>query len=256
MELIDTHCHLDITEFQGRFATLLAQARSAGVGRLVLPGVDQSGWNRLLELCREENGLYPAPGLHPLYLPRHRPAHLTELGELAQREKLVALGEIGLDYFATGVNRAAQQELFEEQLRIATSARLPVLLHVRKAHDQVLATLRRKHFRNGGIVHAYGGSRQQADQYLGLGFCLGLCGTITYSRARKIRAIAADFPAEGLVLETDAPDIPPAAHRGEENLPEYLPEVLNALAELRQQSAENLAALTSANACRVLSLPS
>lgn len=256
MQLIDTHCHLDITEFEGRFATLLGQARSAGVGRLVFPGVEQSGWNRLLDLCREETGLYAAPGLHPLYLPRHRPAHLTELSELAQRERLVALGEIGLDYFATGVDRAAQQELFEEQLRIATSARLPVLLHVRKAHDQVLATLRRKHFRYGGIVHAYGGSRQQADQYLGLGFCLGLCGTITYSRARRIRAIATDFPAEGLVLETDAPDIPPATHRGEENLPEYLPEVLNALAELRQQSAANLAALTSANACRVLSLPS
>ncbi len=254
MELIDSHCHLDIDAFAARRARLLSRARAAGVTRMVLPGVDRPGWHALFALCRAEPGLYPAPGLHPLYLAEHRPDDLAELAAAIQRERVVAIGEIGLDYFFPDANRQGQQQLFEQQLRLAATAQLPVLLHVRKAHDQVLATLRRLRFRHGGIVHAYGGSRQQAEQYIGLGFALGICGTITYSRARRVRAIAAAMPTASLVLETDAPDIPLAAHRGEENLPEYLPEILTSLAELRQTPVEPLARATTSNALRTLGL--
>lgn len=254
MELIDTHCHLDINEFKGRFEHLLARARQAGVLRMVLPGVDRAGWERMISLAEREEGLLAAPGLHPLYLARHRPEHLEDLQALAANGRIVAIGEIGLDYHVPDLDRAAQQQLFERQLHIAAGAGLPVLLHVRKAHDQVLATLRRKQFPHGGIVHAFTGSRQQADQYLGLGFVISICGTITYDRARRIRKIAAELPREALVVETDSPDIPLAGHRGEDNLPEYLPEVLTALADLRGEPPEDTARATTANARRILGL--
>ncbi|KJS00031.1 MAG: hypothetical protein VR65_14020 [Desulfobulbaceae bacterium BRH_c16a] len=254
MELVDTHCHLDIEECFPRFREVLLRARAASVHTLIFPGVDQARWQRLIGLCRQEEGIYAAPGLHPLYLSRHRPEHLEELEVLARRGGIVAIGEIGLDYFVESIDRTAQQLLFEEQLRIAASSQLPILLHVRKAHDRVLATLRKKRFSCGGIVHAFNGSLQQARQFIQLGFCISVCGTITYNRARRIRGIASELPQEALVLETDAPDIPPASHRGESNLPEFLPEILDALATLRGEPHELTASYTTANARRVLGL--
>jgi TatD DNase family protein len=222
---------------------------------MILPGVDRDGWGRIMSLCRREEGLFAAPGLHPMYLALHRPEYLEELEDLAAGGQIVAIGEIGLDYHVAGLDRAVQQQLFEQQLKIADTAGLPVLLHVRKAHDQVLATLRRKRFPHGGIVHAFNGSLQQAGQFIKLGFLISVCGTITYDRARRIRKIAAELPCEMLVVETDAPDIPLAGHRDEDNLPEYLPEVLTALATLRGENIEITAEYTSANARRVLALP-
>lgn len=255
MELIDTHCHLDIEDCFPAFAEVLDRARAVGVRSLVFPGVTRAGWQRMMDLSRRLEGLHAAPGLHPMYLARHRPGDLEELAEVAGRGKIVAIGEIGLDYFVASLDKNAQQQLFEAQLQIALTARLPVLLHIRKAHDQVLATLRRKRFPHGGIVHAFNGSLQQAHQFSQLGFCISICGTITYDRARKIRRIAAELPREALVLETDAPDIPPAGHKGESNLPEFLPEVLDALAALRGEPPELVAGYTTANARRVLRLP-
>ncbi len=255
MELIDTHCHLDLEKHFQQFETLLANAKTAGVSKIVMPGVTQAGWKRLMDLCNPERGLFGAPGLHPLYLSQHLPHHLEELEELVTRRRPTAIGEIGLDYYVKSVDRVAQQQLFEQQLRIAASAQLPVLLHVRKAHDQVLATLRRKKFSYGGIVHAFNGSYQQACCYIKLGFAIGVCGTITYDRARRIRKVALELPKEALVLETDAPDIPPANHWGESNYPEYLSEVMDALAALREEQREVTASYTSANAKRILRLP-
>ncbi len=258
MELIDTHCHLDLQKHFQQFGTALATAHAAGVKKIILPGVMQAGWKRLMQLCNREQGVFGAPGLHPLYLEHHHPHHLQELEELLSGngpERPVAIGEIGLDYYAENVDRAAQQLLFEEQLTIAITAQLPVLLHVRKAHDQVLATIRRKHFSQGGIVHAFSGSYQQACAYIKLGFGIGICGTITYDRAQRIRKNATQLPQESLVLETDAPDIPLAGHRGESNHPRFLPEVLGTLATLRGEPSEITANYTSANARRILNLP-
>jgi len=167
---------------------------------------------------------------------------------------LVAIGEIGLDYFVKDANRSAQQELFEAQLGIASKATLPVLLHVRKAHDQVQATLRRLHFEEGGIVHAFSGSLQQAEQYIKLGFLISVCGTITYDRATKIRSVATALPLSSLVLETDSPDISPVSHHGERNSPEYLSEIALSLARLRGLSGRRIAEVTSNNARMILAL--
>jgi TatD DNase family protein len=255
MNLIDTHCHLDITSFMEDFANLYARARKAGVHGMVLPGVDRDGWPRMLELCAQHEGLFAAPGLHPLYMSLHHPQHLKELAGLTRTKTLYAIGEIGLDYFIKDYDAAAQQDLFEQQLKIAEEASLPILLHVRKAHDRVLKTLRAKRFSQGGIVHAFTGSLQQASQYVGLGFGISFCGTITYDRARKVRAIAAKLPQQAIVVETDAPDIPLAGRRGKPNLPEYLPEVVNVLAEIRNEPPEETAQYTTANARRLLRLP-
>jgi len=254
MELIDTHCHLDLEPLWSDFDNLIDRARAAGVRKFVLPGVTSDGWPRLLHLAHTVAGCYCAPGLHPLYLAHHRSADGKALEKLLADHEVTALGEIGLDYLPEDIDRQAQQELFTYQLDLAATARLPILLHIRKAHDQVLATLRRKRFQYGGIVHAFSGSYQQACQFVDLGFIIGVCGTITYDRAKKIRSIVTQLDSSALVLETDAPDIPLAGLRNGPNLPEYLPKVLDCLAQLRSESRVELAEATSANARRILHL--
>jgi TatD DNase family protein len=255
VELIDTHCHLDVAEFDPDRQAVLARARANGVRAIVVPGVMSPGWDHLWRFCAGEPDLYPALGLHPVYLEHHHPADLAALESLLAEQRPVAVGEIGLDYFVTGLDRARQQALFEAQLALARDAALPVILHVRKAHYAVLATLRRIRV-PGGIAHAYNGSLQQAQQYIDLGFKLGFGGMLTYERSRRLRLLAQELPVETIVLETDAPDLTVAQHRGMRNSPEYLPHCLAALAEVRGESREDLARQTSANARAVLGLDS
>ena len=254
LALVDTHCHLDIERYFPDCEATLARSAAVGVRDLVVAGVDREGWSRMVALSRKYPGVHAAPGLHPLYLVRHRPEDLALLVALAEGERLAAIGEVGLDYQEKDTDRAGQQLLFEAQIDIAAKFGLPLLLHARKSHDQVLATLRRKRFRHGGIVHAFNGSQQQAMHFIGMGFVVGVCGTITYDRSRKIRRVAAELPLEALVLETDAPDIPPSSHWGEMNQPEYLPDVLASLVALRQEGREMIARQTTCNAKRVLNL--
>jgi TatD DNase family protein len=191
--------------------------------------------------------------LHPVYLERHREGDLRDLEERLTRDRPLAVGEIGLDFLVEGLDHARQQRLFEAQLTLARDAGLPVLLHVRKAHDQVLSILKRIRV-IGGIAHAFNGSLQQAGRYMDLGFRLGFGGMLTYQRSSRLRALARQLPLTALVLETDAPDMTVAAHRGERNSPEYLPDCLQALAEVRDEAPEAVAAQTSTNACELLGL--
>ena len=253
MELIDSHCHLDVSDFDADRHAVLQRARHNGVAGIVVPGIDAAGWDSLRQLCCSEPGLYPAFGLHPVFLSQHTARDLAALQALVQRHPPVAIGEIGLDYFVEGLDREAQQTLFEAQLAIARDAGLPVILHVRKSHDRVLATLRRVRV-CGGICHAFNGSQQQASLYQDLGFRFGFGGMLTYERSTRLRALAKALPVESLVLETDAPDMTVAQHQGERNSPEYLPYCLAALAEVRDESAQELGRITTANAREVLKL--
>lgn len=253
MDLFDTHCHIDVEEFDSDRAAVLAHCRRVGVNRMLVPAVDAAGWNALLALCAREPGLYPALGLHPVYVDRHAADDINALEQVVADHRPVAIGEIGLDFFVPGLDAERQQALFEAQLGIARAADLPVVLHARKSHDRILATLRRIPVR-GGIVHAFNGSEQQAARFIDLGFKLGFGGTLTYDRATKIRHLAQILPIEALVLETDAPDMVVSAHRGERNSPEYLPDCLSALAEVRGESREQVAAQTTRNALQVLTL--
>ena len=254
-EIIDTHCHMDMIQFRSDFDGILDRSMCAGVSDFVIPGYVRSGWDRILEICIKKPYLHPCLGLHPAYLDLHRDGDIEELRELSSR-KLAAIGEIGLDFQKGRKCERVQQRLFEQQLYIAEESSLPVLLHVRKAHDQVLATLRRKRFDNGGIVHGFNGSRQQADHYVKLGFKLGYGGTLTYDRASRIRKLAAELPLTSIVLETDAPAMPLAGRRGATNSPEYLPEILDTLVLLRSETKEEIASQTSANARQILILES
>ncbi len=253
MEIIDTHCHLDVAEFDADRAQVLERARALGVVGIVVPGIHARGWDALLALCAREPDLHPALGLHPVYLEQHRQQHLRDLERAVANARPVAVGEIGLDFFVSELDRAQQRTLFDGQLAIARDASLPVILHVRKAHDETLAALRRTRV-TGGIAHAFNGSVQQAQQYIDLGFKLGFGGMLTYERSRRLRALARALPLEAIVLETDAPDLTVAQHRGERNSPEYLPFCLAALAEAREESPELVAQSTTSNARAVLRL--
>ena len=255
MNLIDTHCHIDVGEFDDDRYEILKRCRELGIRRIVVPAVMAAGWGDLLALCRRADGLFPALGLHPVYLDFHQSADLDALDDWVEQHHPVAIGEIGLDYYVENLDRERQRDLFDAQLAVARNAGLPVLLHVRKAHDDVLACLRQTPVA-GGIVHAFNGSAQQARQYIDQGFVLGIGGTVTYERSTKIRALARALPLEALVLETDAPDMAVAAHHGERNSPEYLTDVLQALAEVRDESLQAIARQTTLNADRVLRLDS
>ncbi len=257
MELIDTHCHLDAPEFDNDRAAVRQRSGAAGLVALVIPAIYAPGWANLLALCASQMNepmLYPALGLHPLYLDQHHDTDIAALERVVADHRVVAIGEIGLDFVVRELDRTRQQQLFESQLQVARSAGLPVLLHVRKAHDAVLATLRRLPV-VGGIAHAFNGSLQQAHQYLDLGFRLGFGGMLTFERSTRLRRLATQLPPEAIVLETDAPDLTVAAHQGERNSPEYLPDVLATLARIRDADPFDLAAQTTATARAVLKLP-
>jgi TatD DNase family protein len=254
MALIDTHCHLDVAEFDPDRAAVLARTRAAGVTGLVIPAIHRAGWPGLLALCATAADLYPALGLHPVYLDQHQDADPAALERAIADARPTAIGEIGLDYFVRDLDRDRQQALFEAQLAIARAAGLPVLLHVRKAHERVLATLKRIPV-CGGIAHAFSGGSEEARRYRDLGFALGFGGMLTFERSNKLRAMAAALPVASIVLETDAPDLTVAAHQGERNSPEYLPDVLAALAQVRDEDPRRLAEQTTANAAAVLGLP-
>ena len=259
MQLIDTHTHLDFPDFDADRLQLLADSRALGVERMVVLGVYQSNWQRMWDLIQTDSQLHAAFGLHPVYLNEHRPEHVLELEQwlsrLAGHPQLCAVGEIGLDYFLPELDRDGQQQLFEAQLQLAADFKLPALLHVRRSHAQVIATLKRFKLQRGGIVHAFAGSREEAREYIKLGFKLGLGGAATWPQALRLRKVIADLPLDAIVLETDAPDMAPAMYPNQRNSPQHLPDICRALAELMGISPEQLAKATTANACEVFGWP-
>ncbi len=264
MDWIDTHCHLDAPEFVGDEAAVVARAQAAGVSRLVLPAVRVADAARVRELAHRYDAVY-ALGIHPLAVPQAQDEDLQTLGELLRDgmddPRLVAVGEIGLDHFVPNQDLERQYRFYTAQLEWAQTFGLPVLLHVRRSADQLLKGLRRQPVA-GGIVHAFNGSDQQAHAFVERGFALGFGGTLTFERSLQIRRLAADLPDEAMVLETDAPDIPPqwlyrpAAERHRHppvrNEPAQLPAIGAVMAGLRGWSVSETARRTSGNALRVL----
>lgn len=260
MELIDTHTHLDFPDFDDDREALLADSRARGVSRMVVLGVYQTNWQRVWDLVQRDPQLYAAFGLHPVYLDDHQPADLKQLGDwlmrLAGHPQLCAVGEIGLDYFLAQLDRERQQSLFEAQLQLAADFQLPALLHVRRSHAAVIATLKRFKLKRGGIIHAFAGSREEAREYIKLGFKLGLGGAATWPQALRLRKVLADLPLESLVLETDSPDMAPAMFPGQRNSPQHLPAICSALADIIGIAPEQLASASTRNACELFGWPS
>ncbi|WP_337245635.1 TatD family hydrolase [Luteimonas sp. gir] len=254
MRLVDSHCHLDAPQFNDDRAAVLARARAAGVVQQVVPAITRAAWPGLRAVCAEDAGLFPAYGLHPMFLAEHQPEDLDALADWIVRERPVAVGECGLDHFVDGLDRQAQAHCFEGQLRLAHAHDLPVIVHARRAVDPVIAALKRYDGLRG-VVHSFGGSAEQARQLWQRGFMIGLGGPLTYDRARRLHRLAATMPIEHLLLETDAPDQPDSAHRGQRNEPARLVHVLETVARLRGEPPEIVAAQTRDNAARLFGLP-
>lgn len=257
--LFDTHCHLDAGEYDRDRDAVVARAVAAGVTGILIPAVDPGNFERVRALAHGTPGGAYALGIHPMAV---RQCDDQALGDLraaleANRDdpRLVAIGEIGLDFFVTdiasGEQRLRQEAFFAAQLQLARAFGLPVLLHVRRAQDTILKYLRR-HVVSGGIAHAFNGSAQQAAEFIRLGFALGFGGAMTYSRATRLRALATDLDVSALVLETDGPDIPPEWLAGERrNEPAELGRIVQVLAQLRGATPQAIASATCANALRV-----
>ncbi|MPS48589.1 TatD family hydrolase [Methylobacillus sp.] len=251
--LIDTHCHLDAPEFDHDRDEVAQAAWQAGVGIIVVPAVVRGNFAAVQALAGRYRGCAMALGIHPLFVDQSQPQDLEMLAtEIARyRGDVVAVGEIGLDFFVEHYDRARQEFYFVEQLKLARDFDLPVLLHVRRSVDQVLKQVRR--FKVRGIAHAFNGSLQQAQEFIRLGFKLGFGGAMTYERALKIRHLAQALPLDTIVLETDAPDIPPAwlGHRGR-NEPGQLVRIAATLAEIRREDVALVMEKTSQNALDIL----
>ena len=245
---IDTHCHLDAAEFDADRDAIYAAAVAGGVGIQVIPAVSRDNFAAVATTCARYPGCRPAWGLHPMYIDVHRAEHLADLRQQIETQRPVAIGEIGLDLFVTDLDQATQEFFCVEQLKIAKDYDLPVLLHCRKANDQLLKHLRRIGVR-GGIAHAFNGSPQQADEFIKLGFKLGFGGAFTWPRANNLRRLAVDLPLDAIVLETDSPDIPPVWIGRGRNSPAELPRIAQTLAELRGIDLETVARATTHNAC-------
>lgn len=245
--LIDTHCHLDAAEFNAdRFAVIQA-ARSGGVGGFLVPAVGASNFDAVAALSAAHPDCRHAFGIHPMYVRQACEADLEHLRERLADGSAVAVGEIGLDGFMQDGSLPLQLRYFEAQLRLARAFELPVVLHIRRAQDEILKLLRRIR-PPGGIAHAFNGSVQQAEAFIKLGFRLGFGGAMTYAGSRRIRQLAAELPLSAIVLETHAPDIPPAWGAGLRNDPANLPRFAEVLAGLRGMSVDEVIEATGANA--------
>lgn len=260
--LIDTHCHLDAAEFDHDRAEVVRRSRDAGVEGIVIPAIGRVNFQAVRDLAHGIEGGSYALGIHPMYVRHAADEDLDALREAVRAAmddpRFVAIGEIGLDFFvkdiAEGPERERQERFYAAQLDIAAEFGLPVLLHVRRSQDVLLKYLRRKPGVPGGIAHAFNGSAQQAEAFVERGFALGLGGAMTYARALQIRRHAVDIGLEHLVLETDAPDIPPAwLHEPDRRNASFeLPRIAQVLAQLRGVPVARIAEATTANARRVL----
>jgi len=249
--LVDTHCHLDLEPLVSSLPEVLDSACRAGVTRFIVPGVHPRAWNRIAEIARNNDGISPAFGIHPMHADTADDASLSRLAEMAPAA--VAIGEIGLDP-AYPIPPGIQEQAFREQLRLALSLGLPVLVHCRRAFQRTLQILREeKAGRTGGIMHAFSGSAEMAREFIRLGFLISISGTVSWTNAVRPVRLARELPLESLVLETDAPDMTPQAFRGRPNQPAYLAEVLASVAQIRGMRPGDVATETTKNCARVLS---
>lgn len=250
--LVDSHCHLDAAEFDVDRTAVISAAIAAGVEMMVVPAVHRETFAPVLRLPQLHPQCACALGIHPMYVERSTPDDLEALKSLLDDPRVVAVGEIGLDFFVEGYDRALQEFYFVEQLKLAKAFDLPVILHVRRSIDIILKYLRIYKVR-GGIAHAFNGSEQQAQEFIKLGFKLGFGGAMTYPRATKLRQLAAQLPLEAMVLETDAPDMAPEwLGHGRRNSPEQLPLIARVLAELRCIEIAQMIDTTGRNVLQVL----
>jgi TatD DNase family protein len=257
LPIVDSHCHLDFEDFRDDLPVILERARAAGIVGMVCVGSggDLATAERAVVLAAKEPDVYAAIGIHPHDAGKVQPELWPALEELGKRDRVVGVGETGLDYFYDHSPRQAQREVFERFLRLAVAVKRPVICHVRDAHDDAIDVLRAGPLPDaGGVIHCYSGNSDQARRYLDLGLFLSFSGVLTFKKADDIRAAAAYAPADRILVETDAPYLAPMPHRGQRNEPAYVVKTLEALAQVRGISISRAAEATTANAFRLFNL--
>lgn len=251
----DSHCHLDFSLYDGDRDAVLTRAKHLGISRFIVPAIAVQHWSRLQQLMQtyadSSYQLYPAYGLHPMFMAKHQDNAIEQLTQFLAQEhaeyaKPIAIGECGLDFYLPNPDRQAQLKLFEAQCALAQAHDLPLIIHSRKALDQILKVLR-CYQGVSGVIHSFSGSEQQAKQLLDLGFYLGFGGTLTYPRAQRLRRLAKSLPIERFLLETDAPDQPDSEWRGRRNEPARVYQVAEILAKLRGIDLVTLSRITEQN---------
>ena len=253
MKLIDAHCHLDFDVFDDDREQVMTAAAQAGVEHIIIPATVQSRWRKITALCKQRANLSACYGLHPYFVVQHTEQDLALLPEYAQRHDCVAIGETGLDFRKGQADPEQQQYYFEAQVDIAQQLDKPVVIHSVRATEQVITTLKR-YPGVRGMVHSYSGSYEQARQLIDMGVYLSFGGAVTHERASRLRQTLCSLPLSCLLLETDAPDQPDATHAGERNQPRWLASILHAIAALRDEPVEQLAAQTTHNARQLFGL--
>lgn len=248
----DSHCHLDFACFNDTLSSMLAECAQCHVNSFIVPSTTAASWPKVLALPQRYQQISVALGLHPYFLAQFEDDHLVQLEQHLASASVVALGEIGLDKWPNMPHYALQERVFVAQLELAQHFRLPVILHARKSEDDLLKYIRKIRFMQGGVVHAFNGSLQQARQFIELGFVIGIGGTVTYPRAKKAHRVLEALSDSDYVLETDSPDMPLNGFQGLVNTPKSIPLVAECVAAIRQQTIEQIAHDTRANLQRVL----
>ena len=252
---VDTHCHFDFPPFTGNEAQSIAKAAEAGVQAIIVPSVEAAYFTRVLDLSARYSALYAALGLHPIVIERHRDEHLEELDRVLQRagEKLVAIGEIGLDYhWEDECPREKQKEVFIAQLELAKKHDLPVVIHDREAHGDMMDILRK--YKPKGVVHCFSGSAELAQETVKLGMYIGLGGVVTFKNARHSVEVAKTIPLDRLLTETDAPYMAPVPFRGKRCDSSMIPYDAAKIAEVRGITAQEVLETACENACRLFGI--
>ncbi len=254
MMLIDTHSHFDDPRLDECRDEAFRAAISAGVTVQIIPAVSAVTWPRVKSLCEKYSGCYPCYGLHPFFTDEHKSTDLDNLADWMERERAVAVGECGLDYFLPNPDKQKQKKLLLGQLELAADLNLPVVLHANRAVEDVTMAIRQSRVRRG-VIHSFNGSYQQATQLIDLGFKLSFGGAVTYSRATKLRSLLKTLPRESILIETDAPDQPPSSRTGLLNQPAFLRDIFTTFCELMDDDMSTLANQLNRNAVDLFNLP-
>jgi TatD DNase family protein len=249
LELFDTHCHLNSHKFEGEVAQLIEAARANGVQNIVIPGYDYESNLKSLAIADEHAGIYCAVGYHPCDLNDLTDDHYHQLYEWAKRDKVVAIGEIGLDYYWDTTTKELQDQMFRKQIAIAKDLDLPIVIHDRDAHGDILNVLKEEDAgKVGGIMHCFSGSWEMAQECMKMNFYISFGGPVTFKNGKRPAEVASKVPLDRLLVETDSPYLTPEPHRGKRNEPAYVKHVAERIAALREIPFEELAAATTQNA--------
>ena len=251
--IIDSHCHIDFEAFDADRQQVIERAQQAGVEHIIVPGVSADSWPRIKTVCQQHDKLHACYGLHPYYIHQHSHEDLALLEQWVIKEKPIAIGECGLDFFLKELDKKKQMEFFQAQLDMAVENNLPVVIHSRKATEHVIQEIKR---RPGirGMIHSYSGSYEQAMQLIEMGIYLSFGGAVTYDRATRLRDMVAKIPLDYLLIETDAPDQADLKHYKQRNEPAYIETVINVLSDLRNESIETICTRTSRNCKQLFSI--